>query len=375
MTHKADARRATLRPVYSGDPSNVTAPSNQGVAAQRWRRRIAIVAAIVLATVGLTACGTDEPPTTTPEDRSWEAVVDRAEDEGVVNFYSVAPELQNVRLVKEFNSEYPDIKVRVLRGGGELPSRVSAEIQSSSKGADVLLFSDPNWFTKNADHLMTLEGPETESWPEQVWRVKGRAIVPSAYPFGMIVWNTDLFPAGFENWDDLLDPSVKGKFGTRSDVTPSYAGYLDFLERTMGPTYLPALGAQEPKFYPSVVPMTQAVASGEIGVANTTTPSIVKELQELGAPIDAVIPPHTYAIEWGAAAIDGSEHPNAARVFMDFMMSQHGQQALNGDGLGISGRTDIPGVIPQTGMEMLKSERYPADVLAEWSRKVDEYLS
>ncbi|MFC9835345.1 ABC transporter substrate-binding protein [Rhodococcus sp. NPDC127530] len=354
--------------------NNQPSTSNAGVTAKRWIRRVAGATAIVLATVGLAACRTDNP-TASSEAQSWDSVMDSAADEGVVNFYSVAPELQNVRLVEAFNSEYPDIKVRVLRGGGELPSRVSAEIQSGSKGADVFLFSDPNWFTKNADHLMALKGPEAECWPAQAWRVKDKAVVPSAYPFGMIVWNTDLFPDGFHSWDDLLDPSVKGKFGTRSDVTPSYAGYLDFLERTMGPAYLPALGAQDPKFYPSVVPMTQAVASGEIGVANTTTPSIVKDLQEMGAPVDAVVPPHTYAIEWGAAAIDGSEHSNAARVFMDFMMSQRGQQALNGDGLGISGRTDIPGVIPQAGMEMLESEKYPAEVLAEWSRKVDEYLS
>jgi len=301
--------------------------------------------------------------------------VERAVDEGIVNFYSVAPELQNERLVDAFNEEYPDIKIRVLRGGGELPSRISAEIESGSKGADVFLYSDPAWFEKNAEHLTTLEGPTAESWPEEAWTAEGKAIVPSAYPFGMIVWNTDLFPDGFDSWDDMLAPEVKGKFGTRSDVTPSYAGYLEFLETTMGPEYLPDLGNQNPKFYPSAVPMTQAIASGEIGVANTSTPSVVLDLKQMGAPVDSAVPSPSLAIEWAAAVLAKAEHSYAARVFVDFMMSPAGQEALNGDELGLSPLDDVPGTLRIESIETLDTERYPPAVVPEWDAKLAEYFS
>ncbi|MGX7724822.1 extracellular solute-binding protein [Rhodococcus pyridinivorans] len=342
---------------------------------KRWRRLAALVLGGALASAVLAGCGTENDlSTSASEDASWDVVVDRANDEGVVNFYSIAPELQNVRLVEAFNEKYPDIKVRVLRGAGDLSSRVSAEIQSGSRGADVFMYSDPAWFTKNADHLMILDGPEAANWADDYWAVPEKSVVAVAAPFGMLMWNTEVFPEGFDSWDDLLDPKVRGQLGTRSDVTPTYAGYLDFLEREMGPDYLPALGKQNPKFYSSSVTLAQAVASGEIGVANITQPATVIDLQELGAPVDAVVPEPGYATKYAAAAVATAHHPNSAKVFLDFVMSQEGQQALSGDGLSYTGRSDVDGALVDEGLDVLDSSKYPAEVLAEWDRKFAEYF-
>lgn len=342
--------------------------------AARWTRFVAVTMGLVLA-VGAAACSAqDSGRDTTFEDLPWDVVVERASDEGAVNFYSIAPELQNVRLVEAFNEKYPDIKVRVLRGAGELSSRVSAEIKSGSKGADVFMYTDPAWFVKNADDLMPVTGSEAQDWAEDYWAVPDRSIVALAAPFGMLMWNTDVFPDGFDDWTDLLDPAVRGQFGTRSDVTPTYAGFLDFLERAMGPEYLAGLGDMDPKFYSSSVTLSQAVASGEIGVGNITQPATVIDLQELGAPVEALVPEPGYATKYAAAAIGTAHHPNAARVFMDFMMSREGQQALTGDGLSYTGRTDVDGALTADGLEVLDSSKFPTEVLAEWDRKFANYF-
>ena len=171
----------------------------------------------------------------------------------------------------------------------------------------------------------------------------------------MLVWNTNTFPDGFTEWDDLLDPSVKGKLAMRNDLTTSMAATLEFMEQELGPDYLTALGGQSPKYYTSAVPMGQAVASGEAGVTNISTPSIVKDLQNQGAPVDFAFPEPGFAIMWGGGALATSKRPNAARVFLDFLMSEEGQAAINADGFGAAGREGIEGALDLEGWAFFDS--------------------
>lgn len=325
--------------------------------------------------LSLAACGGSSSDAVAVEG-SWEEVVAAAQDEGKVSFYSVMPGTQNDRLQKAFTEKYPDIDLQILRGAGELTGRIDAEVQSGSDGADVFLFSDTNWFAERGDILAKVDGPNLEGWSKDSWAVEDKAIIPSAYPYSMIVWNTDKFPNGFKGWDDLLAPEVKGSLGLRTDVTPSLAGYLDFFEQNLGDDYLTKLGAQKPSFYPSVVPMTQSVASGEIGVANTSTPSVVKEMQDQGAPVESMIPSPSYWIEWGAGILQKTSRPNASRVLMDFIMSTEGQTAINGDGFGRASREGVEGsIVPdKEGSTMFDSAKYTPDVIAKFDTKFNKWF-
>ncbi|GAB3176705.1 ABC transporter substrate-binding protein [Streptomyces incanus] len=335
-------------------------------------RRAAAGLAVLLSTSGLTACGGAEG---TVVEGPWEDVVAAAEEEGSVSFYSVMPDVQNKRLVAAFKKEYPEITVNLTRGAGELPARVESEIKSKAEGADVFLYSDPAWFTNQKGAFIEADGPSLKGWHDDAWAVKNKAILPSALPYSMIVWNKEIFPKGFKTWEDTVDPSVKGKLGLRTDVTTSIAGYLDFQEKELGEEHLVKSGKLSPKFYPSVVTMTQAVASGEIGVTNISTPSTVKQMQAQGAPIEAIVPHPSYWIEWGAAALDKSRRPNSARVFLDFMMSEKGQAAINGDGFGAAGRDGVEGAIelPEDA-RMLDSSSYTPERIEEANKKFKKWF-
>jgi iron(III) transport system substrate-binding protein len=337
----------------------------------RLRRVPVLAAAGLLAVTALAGCGGGSSEVAPSGDPSYDAVVARAVGEGKVVVYTSTPEAQEKRLVEAFNEKYPDIKVQVVRGAGELPERLAAERRSNAAGADVLTFSDPSWFTKNAADVSALDSPAADAWPADYWGVDHKAALSSIAPFGMIVWNTQKFPAGFRTWDDLLAPAVTGQLGTRSDMTAAYAGFLDFAERRIGPDYLNRLGAQHPKFYPSAVPMVQAVASGEIGVTNLSVPIIVEDLKAKGAPIEAVVPKPGYGIAFASGVLENAKNPNAARVYLDFLLSPTGQAAYNGDGIGASALPGIAGTIPLDGLELFQSEKFTPEVLAEWQRKTD----
>jgi len=167
----------------------------------------------------LAACGGSHdsalPPAT---DQSWAAVEDRAEAEGTVVVYSVAVPAQNDPLVEAFQAKYPGVQVEMVRGASELTGRVDQEIASGTAGADVFLYAGQQWYLDNAEHLVEVDSPASEVWPEDGWAIPGTAPEVSLVPAGFITWNTDLFPDGFEDWDDVTDPDVQGKLGMRDTI-------------------------------------------------------------------------------------------------------------------------------------------------------------
>jgi iron(III) transport system substrate-binding protein len=183
-----------------------------------------------------------------------------------------------------------------------------------------------------------------------------------------------MVPAGLKNYQDLLNPAFKGRIGTRQDMTAFLAAFLDWQEQAFGVDFMRKFGAQKPKYYPSVVPMTQAVASGEIWIANTSIPSIAKDLKLQGAPIDFVVPAKTFAIQWPAGALAASRRPNAARVFVNFLMTEPGQLALNGDGDGGS-PLQVKGTLRPEDLTILELEKYDGAKREEWRKKFKEYFN
>lgn len=333
-------------------------------------------AGVLLAlTMMLSACGGGEEAAEVV-DGPWEDVVAAANDEGQMNLYSIAPPIQNDRLIAAFNEEYPDIKVTVTRGVADLQSRVETEIRTESDGADVFFYSDANWFKTNEQYVLDVDGPNAEAWKDEFWAQEGKAPLGTTYPWTMFVWNTDIFPDGFRTWDDLLDPSVKGQIGSNGDVTTTIAGTLDSMEAAIGPDFLTRLGDQNLKFYPSAVPMAQAVASGELGVAFISTPSIAQDLKNQGAPLEFGYPDPGWAIGLGIGAISTSKRPNAARVFLDFVMSEEGQEALNGEGFGAAGRDNVSGTLDldELGYSIIDFSSYTPEKREMSEEKFNSYF-
>jgi iron(III) transport system substrate-binding protein len=324
-------------------------------------------------TTSLAACGSSSASNVEKEtstDPAWQEVLDGAYEEGQVSVYNAASKVQNKRMQEAWEEKYPQIDIKFTNGAAELVARVGAEIDSGSEGADAFMWSDPAWFEKNSQYLADLSNiPSAQEWDDDYWAVKNKAVTATKLPWSMMVWNTDKFPEGFESYEDLLAPEVKGKLGTRSEVTVSIAGYLDFMEAEYGDKYMHDLAAQQPKFYSSVVPLMQAVASGEIGVSNVGVPATVLDLQEAGAPLDYKYVNPGFAFEHAGAALTTSAHPNAALLFLNWFMSQEGQQAYNGDGLGGAGRDDVDGALNVEGYTMLEAGKYSPDVVDEWKRK------
>jgi iron(III) transport system substrate-binding protein len=290
-----------------------------------------------------------------------------------VRVYSVAAPSQNERLEHAFNATHPDIRLEITRGASDLVPKVDAEIATGADGADIFIMSGDAWFLKNEKNLAPLTGPSAANYPD--WGVKGKAPIVSYSPFSMILWNTKVFPHGFKDWNDLLAPEVKGRIGVRDTMSAVLASYLQYLEDKNGPGYLPALANQNPKFYPSLIPMAQAVASGEIGVAYTASPAVVHDLKSRGAPIDSVLIEDGWASPFIAGVLAKSPRQNDAQVVMNYLLSPEGQQVFNGDGDAGSAVKGLPGTLDVSHMVVLSAKNTPPEMIKAWRGRLREIFN
>ena len=303
---------------------------------------------------------------------NWEEVVAAAKEEGRLNYYSVMVPAQNDALIRAFNEAYPEITVTVTRGASELPARLAAEWQAGIDGADVFSLADPVWFATNADELLVLDTPHAPDFPAENWAVPEKAPDLNYSPLGFLVWNTQRWPDGLSDWDDLLNPELRGRIGTREGMTATLAAFLEFITVELGEEYFQEIGKQDLKFYNSTLPLTQAVASGEVWVANAGSLPTIRQLQEQGAPIDFALPDPSFANPQIGAALARSQRPNAAVVFMDFAMSPAGQQAMN-RGVAASALSGLEDTMDVSGFRVFDPTRYTPEVREQWQGTFDQY--
>lgn len=338
---------------------------------RRFPAALSAASGLVLSIV-LAGCGSGASADAELASGGWDEVVAAAEEEGKVMFYSGGDQTQAEAVKAAFEKEYPEIEVVIEKGVKDLFARIEAQMKSGIDGADVYFTADEPWFTDHKGEFLPMDGPNAAAVPADAWATPNEVATVHNSPYSVFVWNTKRFPKGFDDWADFVDPSVKGHLAFRGDAaSKSAAGFLDYLKTTQGEDYLEKLSAQKPKKYPSVVPMTQAVAAGEAGVTMASLPSVVSELKASGAPIASYTPADGYGIGFQVAALKNAHRPNAAVVFTDFLLSPEGQEALNGEGRGGAILPNIPGTVDMSEYTMLEGDKFTPDVTAEWQSWID----
>lgn len=269
-----------------------------------------------------------------PDD--WDAVIKAAQEEGETVSYSTQglpiSEAQQPIFADKYGIEF---SVGPPVATTDMLERIQAEFRADAVQADILTVADFTVWLSEPDRFLDLDTaglPNYESYPEKgKWKDKCVAVVidPST-----ILYNTDLVdPADApKTWSDLLDPKWKGQLAlTDPRAAPSYNSYMFALGNSpdYGLDFLEGIAAQEPALFDSGNPLAEQVSAGAymIGLQPHVTNSAA--LIADGAPLKHVIPddpPHGAAINCAGILAD-APHPNAAKVFLNFLMSPEAQSA------------------------------------------------
>jgi ABC-type Fe3+ transport system substrate-binding protein len=240
------------------------------------------------------------------------------------------------RFISRFQKKYPFLEVEFVRVSAiRLMERIATEYKARQYLADVVTTSAGNYYP-----LMKLGlvgkylSPEAGAIPnnlkdkEAYWASCFVAVFTMAYNTNLVSMK-DIPKSSRE----LLDPKWKGrKIGIDEDN--SLRWFIAQSEREgkdKAMDYLRRLASQDP-FVTSggSTLLIQLLAAGEFAVVHTTTTHSVQTAKQLGAPIEWVKTPEplpTIPVVIGIAA--RPPHPNAAKLYINFTLSEEGQKLLS----------------------------------------------
>ncbi len=259
-----------------------------------------------------------------------------AKKEGSLLFYASVTETSAKALADAFGKKY-GIDTQVLRiTSAQLADRFSAEAAAGAPAADAVLISRTG-FTTEADskgYLVPLKEAGIPGYPgdlptQFIKDDEGTAVV--MVQAAGIGYNTDLVKGDDipKSWNDLLNPKWKGKIGVADPKSSaSYVAEWNTVAQGVGSDFLSKLGAQKIKSYASGAPAAQALAAGEIAFNPMTLSSLINEPKAKGAPVDIVVPDLTSGAEVVLGIAAKAKHPNAARLFAQYALSQEGAKVL-----------------------------------------------
>lgn len=263
------------------------------------------------------------------------SLIDAARKEGKVIFYSAMDLAIAEKLARAFEAKYQGMKVQVERSGSErLFQRIGQEFSSNIHAGDIVNSADASHFIpwkKNGWLAAYMPEEVLQHFPESYRDADGTFITSRVW-LSTIAYNTDMVKPedAPKSFADLLDPKWRGKLVKGH---PSYSGtimtHTFALVREFGWDYFEKLAKQRVMQVQSSTDPPKKLALGERAVQADGNEYNIVLLKEAGRKVEPV-----YPIE-GVPAITGptgifrtAPHPNAARLFQNWLHGREAQQYL-----------------------------------------------
>ena len=264
-----------------------------------------------------------------------------AKAEGKLVLYGVGNAALYNPIRDAFMKRFPGIQLEgVDQRGRESREKVIAEQQSKSYVVDVVISGTDtqNELTQNG-LIETYQSPQLDSViPELV--PTDRVNSPRTVSIFTIAVNTNLVPPDQEpkTWTDLLDPKWKDKL-EMDDPRGSGPGgtILSGMEVLYGIDNVDSkLAAQNLFFATQAGPLLDALVRGEKAIYLSSTHTDVIAQTAAGAPIKQIKPSDGVGLTpINQGLVKNAPHPNAARLWIEWSLSEEGQRALADQGYAV----------------------------------------
>lgn len=270
------------------------------------------------------------------QDAAWDAVVAAAKKEGKLLIYN-GTGFPIVGKIAEAMTKETGIPVEVLVGRAtEIRERIRIEQSTGRTVASIGYSGYTTMFTQMQEGVWQDHGPlpnAKDMNPELAAIGKGQLMFGSVGLYALL-YNTSIVKADEvpKSWKDIADPKWKDKI-LSDDLRAAGAGNV-FFEATLklfGREFHEKLAANKPVFSRNFPESERRVARGEYALY---IPFNISEYTSLrGLPIKAVQLSEGGAyIALGGAILKDAPHPNAARVWLNFMLGPKGQALLAEEG-------------------------------------------
>jgi iron(III) transport system substrate-binding protein len=294
----------------------------------------------------------------------WEHVLRLAKSEGKLAMIGPLGSDRRDALTQAFQSKYGiTVEYHVAAGSSILP-RLSAERKAGLYLWDVLVSGTstvlegliPNKFVDPLGPTMILpEVKEAKYWRGGALEFldPGRhLLVMTLLQRGTLYVNSNLVnPKDFSSYKDLLDPKWKGKI-VGDDPRKSGTGQATFLffyrHPELGADFVRALSRQNMTLLKNYAQEVDMLGQGRFPVGIGLSDSMTEERTKRGVPIIIVDPRQLKEgapispVSGGLSLVNRAPHPNAAKLYINWLLSKEAQTIFARATGYISNRVDVP---------------------------------
>ena len=276
-----------------------------------------------------------------------DALVKAARAEGELLYFSSQPEAISKQLSDAFTAKY-GIKTVFLRGSSNpLMQRYSAEAEAGNLSADLIM--------QASNSVVFAEDGIKRGWVESISEAGLPVLKSGEFParFNMgpsaivqinpwlIAYHTDkVKPADVpKDWPDILSPKFQGQIILFDPSTNDGNFFFwQLLLDTYGESFFTRLRSMNSRFSSGGIPASQALAAGEGSLTLPATAGSFASLKAKGVPVSTTMPQKTNGAEYHIILTNRARarHPNAGRLFVNYVMTREGNTVLSRDSGGFS---------------------------------------
>jgi iron(III) transport system substrate-binding protein len=274
----------------------------------------------------------------------WNNLVDAAKKEGKVTVSLPASAEMKKQVEEQFKKRYGvEVETFTARGSSAV-RRMADEFKAGVRSFDLHIGGSSSIVSGMLDEgiLDPIEPwlvlPEVKDpkqwWGGHLWvdNAKRYVYMFQAYLTESIWYNTDLAkPAELKSYDDFLNPKWKGKIGLLDPRTPGAGdSNWSFMWDVKGEPFLKRLVQQDLLLGRDQRVLGESLAKGRLAVVTGLTYYTYLPFLKAGLPIKAlpVLKEGTYGTggSGNLAILKNPAHPNATKVFVNWLLSREGQE-------------------------------------------------
>jgi iron(III) transport system substrate-binding protein len=283
-------------------------------------------------------------------------VIEAARREGILGLAHTVSAPRFPSFMEAFLRKYPFLDVTsglYSAPTGRVLARVEAELQAGRLTFDALHVASlaPYLSLTKRGALLSYRSAELVAYPasscSDYWATARVIGVIMAYNHNVL--SPEKAPKA---WVDILRPEFKGRKLVIQDSAAGTAfNQMYLLEKLLGQDFMRRWGEQQPIVVATTAQLIDLLVRGEALVGATVDHLRAFEPDVIKAGITAVYPVEGMPVAPAPIAIfKDAPHPNAAKLFVDYVLSEEGQTLLAVDILGAysmrKGVRTAPGQVP-----------------------------
>jgi iron(III) transport system substrate-binding protein len=258
------------------------------------------------------------------------ALEEAARKEGGLTWYIAQIDGETAELVgKAFTARYPGIKVTVMRTTGQVAyERLLQDLKNTTPNCDVFSSTDISHYPAlKAKKALAPFTPQNAAGLAPAFKGLGEdgLYYPTTSTLHVLAYNTKLVPAADAptNWPDMYAAKWKNQTATGHPAFSGYTGQWVLAMRELyGWEYFEKLAANRPQIGRSGLDPITMMNAGERKLGCAPLSGVLLSADK-GNPIAPVYPADGSVLCLGPAAVlAAAPHPNAARLFMEYLLSE-----------------------------------------------------